>query len=339
MRSSIGLTVVGLCTGILPAGDFPRAEIGNGQIRARIYLPDPRAGYYRGTRFDWSGIVYSLRYKGHEYYGPWFQKTDPKVHDWVYEGQDIVAGPCSAIAGPVDEFKPLGWDEAKPGGDFIKPGVGVLRKPDGEKYDNYRLYEIADPGKWTIAKNRDSVEFTQEVANRSSGFGYIYRKVVRLTPGKPDMVLEHHLRNTGARAIHTSVYNHNFLVLDGQARGPGVSITVPFQIQTPRPPGKSLAEIRGNQIVYRKMLGHGDVVATPIEGFSDSPKDHDIRIEDTRSGAGMRITADRPLSSASLWSIQTVLAMEPFIAVDVKPGSEFSWTSTYDYYSLPAGGK
>lgn len=336
MRSSIGLTVVGLCTGILPAGDFPSAEIGNDQIRARVYLPDAKTGYYRGTRFDWSGVVYSLKYKGHEYYGPWFQKTDPKVHDWVYEGQDIVAGPCSAIAGPVDEFKPLGWDEAKPGGSFIKPGIGVLRKPDGKKYDNYRLYEIVDPGKWQITKNRDSVEFTQEVAGPSSGFRYIYRKVVRLAQGKPEMVLEHRLRNTGARAIQTSVYNHNFLVLDGQAPGPGVSITVPFQIQTPRPPDKSLAEIRGNQIVYRKMLRHGDVVATPIKGFSDSPKDHDIRIEDTRSGAAMRITADRPLSSASLWSIQTVLAMEPFIAVDVKPGSEFSWTSTYDYYTLPA---
>ena len=50
------------------------------------------------------------------------------------------------MTGPADEFAPLGWDEAKPGGSFIKIGVGVLRRPDEGKYDNYKLYEIIDPG-------------------------------------------------------------------------------------------------------------------------------------------------------------------------------------------------
>jgi hypothetical protein len=51
------------------AADFPRAEISNGQITAKMYLPDAQNGYYCSTRFDWSGAVYSLTYKGHEYYG------------------------------------------------------------------------------------------------------------------------------------------------------------------------------------------------------------------------------------------------------------------------------
>src|SRR5207249_1538137 len=123
---------------------------------------------------------------------------------------------------------------------------------DESKYDNYRLYEIVDSGKWTIKKGRESIEFTQEVANSSSGYGYTYRKSLRLVNGKPEMVLEHSLRNTGTRAIRTSVYNHNFLVLDGHPPGPGLVITVPFQIQTRQPPKKELAEIRGNQIVYLK---------------------------------------------------------------------------------------
>jgi len=46
----------------LAAADFPQAEIANGQITAKIYLPDARNGYYRSTRFDWSGAVYSLRF-------------------------------------------------------------------------------------------------------------------------------------------------------------------------------------------------------------------------------------------------------------------------------------
>lgn len=336
MKKILALTSLGLSSGLLPAADPPNTEITNGEIRVKIYLPDAKIGYYRGTRFDWSGVVYSLQYKGHDYYGPWFQKTDPKVRDFVYEGPDIIAGPCSAITGPVDEFRPLGWEEAKPGGNFIKIGVGALRKPDEGRYDNYRLYEVAGPGKWTIGKHRDSVEFTQVLADPSSGYGYIYRKTVRLTKGKPEMVLAHSLKNTGTRAIRTSVYNHNFLVLDRLPPGPGFVITVPFQIQTQRPPNKELAEIRGSQIVYLKTLENRDLVTTPVQGFSDSPKDHEIRLENGKLGAGMRINADRPLSSESLWSIRTVVAMEPFVSVAVEPGNEFTWKSTYNYYTLPA---
>jgi hypothetical protein len=127
--------------------------------------------------------------------------------------------------------------------------------------------------------------------------------------------------------------------LDGQPPGPGFVITVPFRIQTARPPAKELAEIRGNQIVYLKTLENRDVAATSLRGFSDSPKDNDIRIENRRLGAGMRITADRPLSSESLWSIRSVLAMEPFVSLAIEPGKEFTWTSTYTYYTLQPDGK
>jgi hypothetical protein len=333
------LTLLGMSNALSGAADFPTCEITNGQIRALVYLPDAKNGYYRATRFDWSGVVYSLQYKGHDYYGQWFQTADPMVHDFVYKGPDIVASPCTAITGPVDEFAPLGWEEARPGGSFIKIGVGVLRKPDESKYDNYRLYEIIDSGKWMIKKGHESIEFTQEVADSSSGYGYTYRKSVRLVNGIPEMVLEHSLRNAGTRAIRTSVYNHNFLVLDGQPPGPGLVITVPFQIQTRQPPNKELAKIRGNQIVYLKTLENQEVVTTSLQGFSDSPKDNEIRIENSRLDAGLKITGDRPLSSASLWSIRTVMAMEPFVFVAVEPEKEFTWKSTYDYYTLPTGAK
>jgi hypothetical protein len=339
MKKTLVLTLLGLSHALAWATDFPTAEITNGQIRAVVYLPDTKNGYYRATRFDWSGVVSSLQYQGHDYYGRWFQATDPRVHDFVYKGPDIVASPCTAITGPVDEFAPLGWEEARPGGTFTKIGVGVLRKPDDSQYDNYRLYEIVDSGKWTVKTGRQSIEFTQEVADSSSGYGYSYRKSLRLASGRPEMVLEHRLSNVGTRAIRTSVYNHNFLVLDGQPPGPGLVITVPFRIQTWRPPDQELAEIRGNQIVYLKMLEDQEVVTTSLGGFSDSPQDNEIRIENSRLGAGMKITGDRPLSSESLWSIRTVVAMEPFVSVAVEPAKEFTWKSTYSYYTLPASAK
>ena len=127
---------------------------------------------------------------------------------------------------------------------------------------------------------------------------------------------------------------HNFLVLDRQPTGPDFSLTLPFQIRSSHPPNRELAEIRGNQIVYLKRLEDREVVYTPIQGFSESPKDSGIRIENTKAAAGMRIRGDRPLSSESLWSIRSVLAVEPFITMSITPGSEFRWETSYEYYTL-----
>jgi hypothetical protein len=333
-------TVFGLAgKGKLASADFPQTEITNDQLRVKLYLPDPKKGYYRATRFDWSGVIAILEYRGHNYYGPWFDRVDPKVHDFAYVGKEVVAAPCTAISGPVEEFQTnrtaLGWDEAKAGGTFVKIGVGVLRKDDAN-YDYVKLYEIVDPGKWTVKKDRDSVEFIQELADPASGYGYRYRKTVRLTEGKPEMVLEHSLENTGHRTIQTTVYNHNFLVLDQQPPGPDFAITVPFQIEPTHPLNKRLAEIRGNQIVYLKVLENEDLVETGLRGFGDRPKDHEIRIENSKVGAGMRIRGDRPLWFENLWSIRRVLAMEPFIAMTIDPGHEFTWKVWYEYYTLPS---
>ncbi|HKV38545.1 MAG TPA: hypothetical protein VJX67_04970, partial [Blastocatellia bacterium] len=163
----------------LSAADFPQAEITNGQIRLKLYLPDSTQGYYRGTRFDWSGAIGSLEYNGHQYYGPWFDRVDPAVHDYRYLGREIIASPCSGATGPVEEFQTngaaLGWDEAKVGGTFIKIGVGVLRKDDA-KYDYVKQYELVDPGQWTVERHHDSISFIQELTNPSSGYSYVYRK-------------------------------------------------------------------------------------------------------------------------------------------------------------------
>ena len=332
--SLLMLASLGLCAG-LAAADLPETTITNGSLRVKLYLPDANKGFYRGTRFDWSGTIYSLRYQGHDYYGPWFRKTDPALHDFIYKGDDIVAAPCSATSGPAEEFGELGWAEAAPGGTFIKIGVGALRKPDNGAYDKFHLYEIVDTGKWTVHKKSNAVEFTQTLKDKTSGYSYVYRKTVRLLEGKPEMVLEHSLKNTGARAIRTSVYNHNFLVLDHQAPGPDFTITFPFQVASSQPPRKSLAEIRGNQIVYLKTLEGHENAACSIEGFGTSASDHEIRIENRRVGMGVKISADRPLASEYLWSIRTVLAVEPFIAIAIEPGREFAWASTYSYYALP----
>jgi hypothetical protein len=344
MRHGMVLAMLlGMLGGLASAADFPQVELSNSQIKMKVYLPDQKNGFYHSTRFDWSGTIGSLVFKGHEFYGSWFQKID-NVRDFTYVGDDVVASPFSATAGPAEEFqtdgKALGWDEAPPGGTFVKIGVGVLRKPtDGANYDHVKPYEIVDPGKWTVKQGRGWVQFIQEVNDPSSHYGYRYTKTVRLSGDQAQFTIEHLLENIGTKPIESTVYNHNFLVLDHQPPGPDFVVTFPFQLQAQREPTAGVGELRGNQIVYLKTLEGKDHMTTTVAGFSGSPNDYDIKVENRKIGVGVRSRGDRPLSSVALWSIKTVLSIEPFISIKIEPKWKFDWKLTYDYYALPAAAK
>jgi hypothetical protein len=335
--TSLGATLLALSMTV-HAETPPEAEISNGTLVVKFYLPNAKTGFYRGTRFDWSGVIYSLQYQGHNYYGPWFTKTAPKVHDFIYDGPEIVAGPCSAITGPVDEFstgeKALGYDQAPAGGTFLKIGVGVLRKPNQSEYDKYVLYDIVDSGKWTVHQKPDSIEFIQEVSDPLSGYGYLYTKTVTLAPGKPEMTIRHQLKNIGKRPIESNVYDHNFLVLDNQPTGPDFQIKLPFDFKTEAPLDPKFAEKQGHVFAYRKLLQGHDTVAATFLGYGGTPADYNISIDNRKVGMGMKVSGDRPLASLSLWSIRSVLAMEPYIDMSIAPGQEFVWTYTYTYYAV-----
>jgi hypothetical protein len=135
------------------------------------------------------------------------------------------------------------------------------------------------------------------------------------------------------------MYNHNFLVFDGQPPGPNLVTRTAYEIKSQRPPEKELGAIRGNQLVYLKTLEGKDRMTASLAGFGESPSNFDFRVEQRGTGAGVRMTGDHPLSNASVWSIRTVFALEPFVALNIEPGAETKWTFTYDYYLLPKTGE
>ncbi|MGC4050182.1 MAG: hypothetical protein QM757_12425 [Paludibaculum sp.] len=331
-KAFLRLTLLGFVIAAGIAAEKPPAVISNRLIRAKVHLPDTREGFYRGTRFDWAGVVSDLTLSGHNYYPQWFDRVDSKVRDFVYDGAAIVASPCTAVTGPAEEFRaPLGYDEAKPGGSFVKIGVGVLRRPDTAPYDAFRLYELVDGGKWTVHQAAGSVEFVQQIDDPATGFGYLYKKTVSLTEGQPQMVLSHSLKNTGSAAIRSPVYNHNFLYLDRRPPGPDFVVSFPFEVATPQVP--PMAEVLGRQVSYTKNLTGEERVQLPITGYGKDARDYDIRIDNKAIDAGVRMRGDRPLSRIFLWSIRAPLSVEPFINIDLQPGAEFTWKLTYDYHA------
>ena len=106
---------------------------------------------------------------------------------------------------------------------------------------------------------------------------------------------------------------------------------------TPRPmrPLNGLAEVRGQDVVYLQQFEKGQTLFTEVEGFGAGPGDYDFRLENRKTGAGVRIRGTRPLEKLYFWSAQKTVCPEPYIDVSVAPGKESTWRITYEFYRAP----
>ena len=77
-------------------------------------------------------------------------------------------------------------DSATPKRRWARASSGLawarVRKPVEPAYRRFETYDIVDPGKWTVNKGKDRIEFVHELGD-TAGYAYTYRKTVRLLEG------------------------------------------------------------------------------------------------------------------------------------------------------------
>jgi hypothetical protein len=305
----------------IPHMDHPHVRLFNGDVEALVFLPDAKYGYYRSSRFDWSGVVGCAAYQGHTFWGEWFSHYDPYGND--------------SITGPVEEFRSsdggLGYAAAAPGGLFVKIGVGVLRRETDAAYDFGHLYPLVDGGHWTVKAKARSVVFTQRLQS-PTGVAYQYTKVLKLDRRGAVITLNHKLNNLGTKPLVTDVYDHDFFMLDGHPTGPGMQVSFPFKPH-PDKPLEPAATVEGNKIIYNQELVPKQTVDAYLTGYSASPTDYAIRVENTRKQFGVEQTGDSPIAKLYLWSIRSTISPEAYIHLDIAPGQTSSWTIHYRLFA------
>jgi hypothetical protein len=302
-------------TGDSATTEYPMLALSNGVIAMQVYTPDGDKGFYRGIRFDWSGIIAGVDYKGHRFYGPWRSPHQP-------EGNDFVSGPAEEFA----MEKPMGYDEAKPGETFIKVGVGLLERVDKKDYHFFGRYPLVKPGEWTVRSGPDWVEFHQELQG-PRGWAYRYTKRISLGQGQATFAIHHKLENSGAKTIDINHYNHNFTSIDGTPFGPNYSVTFPFAAAEPQQIKEDLAVFRGNGIEVLKPLGE-ESLWIRLRG-PGTAADNACTIRNNKTKAGVSFQGDVAISEFRFWSVETAACPEPFIAIQLEPGQAKEWTWDY----------
>lgn len=300
----------------LDFSSFPATVISNEKVEMKVYLPDSENGLYRATRFDWSGVIGSVKYMDHEYFGYWKDTHDPAYHE--------------DLMGPVEGYiKPgLGYDEAKPGEGFIRIGVGILEKEDEAEYNWQKTYHILDHGNWDVKQGEDWIKFTHTL-NSDFGYGYEYTKTIRLRD--EGFSIDHLLRNTGSKSIETDQFNHNFFMIDGEKSGTAFQLSFPFPLATGHDL-KGYMEIQDRELIFIKDIEPGEHVYAELEGYGKDVEDHEIKVVNGKSGAGVTFRMDKPLHRLVFWACFTTLSPENFIWISVKPGEEDSWTADYKLF-------
>ena len=303
---------------------YPHVVITNGIIETSIFLPDARNGFYRSSRYDWSGMNWQLTYNGHNYF---MLRKSQNPHEPEITGHGASLAEEFSIGTSI--HIPQRYNAAKPGETFMKIAVGNLVKPDdNKKYHFATQYKIVDSGKWEVSYGKDRVEFTHELSD-PYGYGYRYVKLMELTSGKPELVISHSLKNTGTKTLIADQYCHNFFTIDYDTIGDAYQIELFF-------PAKFIndlnpnAVIKDNKIIILKDLEGG--IFSVMEGYDSSVSHNHCIIRNTRTKAGVDIKGDFPLSGFNFYADTSAICPEFFVGISIEPGETRKWSRTYNFF-------
>lgn len=282
-----------------------------------IYIDFP-LGSYTFSRFDWTGKITAVKFKGIDVSGN--EKSNREINDIYGKGF-------------YNEFgieTPVGFDDCEEGEWFPKIGVGLLKK-EGVSYSFMKAYET-QPADFKVKIESNKVIIDCHSKN-TNGYAYTLKKEIELL--EDSFVIRYHLHNTGEKLIATNEYNHNFLAINKELIGTDYILKFPFQIKpqlfgaTVNPEG--IVEIGDHKITFNN---------TPDEQFFFSNLNGNKCVEayweliNTKSEIGISETGSFKTSKVNLWGWKHVVSPELFFDVHVNPGQTIEWSRTYNLFDV-----
>ena len=287
----------------------------NKNLEVHIDLPLEN---YNFSRFDWTGKIVAVKYKG--IYVSGVEEMNPENKNSVGKGFYNEFG--------IDA--PVAYNETNEGDWFHKIGIGILKK-EGEQYIFSNNYEIRPAEfKVTSKSNKIVIECKSQSIN---GYSYALKKEIELFENS--FIIKYYLQNTGEKTITTNEYNHNFIAINEELIGSEYILKFPFQLYpelfdaTVNPEGK--VEIGRNEITFN---------STPEKQFFFSNLSGSKHVNasweliNTKNKIGISETGSFKTTRVNLWGWEHVISPELFFDISIKPGQSTEWFRTYNVFEI-----
>lgn len=274
--------------------------------------------HYNFSRFDWSGKISKLSYKG-------ISLTTTERTDTIDQNQF-----GQALYNEFGIQGALGFHEAEQGDWFHKIGIGLLKK-DTKDYDFMHYYEVK-PAHFSVTKEIYSMQITC-ISDFYLGYGYRLDKNIELLENR--FKITYKLINTGEKEIRTTEYIHNFLGFKKEPMNSSYELNFPFQICQ-----KSFDESVNTEnkvIVKRNGFGFNDIPGDQFF-FSNISGDNSVNASWELLHHKLKISLKESSSfktnKINLWGWQHVISPELFHTIHLKPNESTTWERTYTIGSI-----
>ena len=273
---------------------------------------------YKGSRFDWSGKISSIRFKDL----PLTTIEDTSSKDVNFLGKGL-----------YNEFgitSPVGYNETPMGGWFHKIGVGLLKK-EHKDYLFHRNHLIK-PARFDIAYEDRKIKIIckSELIN---GYSYILKK--EITVSENSFIINYSLHNTGEKRIITDEYVHNFMAINNALIGEDYTLKFPFQINSSlfdeTVNSENKVEIGLDNVTFNK---------TPEKQFffSNLTGGKELQAEwmltNLKNGVGIKEIGNFKTNKINLWGWGHVISPELFFKISVDPKKTIEWSRKFNVFKI-----
>ncbi len=288
----------------------------NKLLTVQVALP---ATEYLGTRYDWTGMLTRVTYKGHLMTSA--ERPSLSAKDGIGQGF------CNEFGIKA----PVGYDEIQAGEWFHKIGIGLLQRDKGP-YNFLRNYPVRS-AKFTTELDLEKVHISCE-GPLENGYAYKLDKTFHLLEDGFEILYQ--LKNTGTKSIITNEYNHNFIAINGSTTGSNYQIKFPFQLDESvldeRINPEALVQFGADQIGF-SGAPEKDFFFSDLSGGKVQTAHWELSC--TTSRLVISETGDFPSKAFHLWGSGHVISPEMYIDINLLPGATQRWKRTYAFNSLP----
>ncbi len=277
-----------------------------------IYIDKPEE-QYNFSRFDWTGKITNLTYKG--------ISLGSKEHNHHFLNECHGQG----LYNEFDIDMPIGFQETKIGNWFHKIGIGLLKKEQNHYHFNHKY--LVKPATFYSQVKNNTVEL-HCISDEINGYAYELRKHIILND--TSFSIHYDLQNTGRRSIITREYTHNFLAINYQNIDDNYRVKFPFNVRKESldddlNPEQTLI-FKDNEICFNSRP-ENDFFMRNLAMNKLSKSSWELKHLKEKISISERV--NKPTCSINIWGRQHVISPEMYIELNVKPGKSGTWTRTY----------